>query len=281
MMSSVLITGATGGVGKAFAAECGHRGWDLFLTDLVEHPLAYVAQGVERMYGVTVHHAPCDLTDADQRDRFWQQIDRQGLRFHTLINVAGMEYQGAFEERQLTQLQTMVRLNIESTVEMTQRVLSHRDPDRTLRIINVSSLAAFYPMPYKAVYAASKRFLLDWSLAIGAELREQDVTVTALCPAGMPTHMRSIRSIEAQGLLGRLTVMNASDVVAIAVDRALAGRRLVVPGLVSRLTSRLSNLIPRLLALGWIHRRWVNDRREVPEMARPLTPSSPRHKVMP
>ncbi len=180
MTRYVLITGATGGLGKAFAAECASRGWSLFLTDVSEQALDDLSRGLARMYSVRVLHLACDLMDAEAREVLWRQIDRLGLRFHMLINVAGLDHEGPFDERQVSELTAIVRLNIESTIEMTRRVLPYRAPEQTLRIINVSSLAAFYPMPVKAVYAASKRFLLDWSLALRQELRGQDITVTAL-----------------------------------------------------------------------------------------------------
>ncbi|MGC9349772.1 MAG: SDR family NAD(P)-dependent oxidoreductase [Anaerolineae bacterium] len=261
MKSYVFITGATGGVGQAFAAECAARGWDLFLTDLSEEPLNLVSQGLGRLYSINALTYACDLADSGAREGLWQHVARRGLRFHMLINVAGIEYQGPFSERQPAELQAIVRLNVESTIETTRRVLTYRDPVRTLHIINVSSLAAFYPMPVKAVYAASKRFLLDWSLALDAELRDQNATVTALCPAGMPTTPACIRSIEAQGLMGRLTTMNTSDVAARTIDHALAGHRVFIPGALNRLLRVLGALLPRPFLASAINRRWAERHR--------------------
>jgi hypothetical protein len=256
MKSYAFITGATGGLGQAFAAECAARGWDLFLTDLAADALTCARQGLERLYNVRVHTHACDLTDVAARKALWCHVVRRGLRFHVLLNVAGIDHQGPFEERQVEELQTIVRLNIESTVDTTRRVLACRDPVRTLRIINVCSLAAFYPMPVKAVYAASKRFLLDWSLALGAELRGQDVTVTALCPAGMPTNPGCTRAIEAQGLMGRWTTMDASDVAARTIDCARAGRTVFIPGTLNRMLRVLGALVPSSLVTSAIDRRW-------------------------
>lgn len=260
--SYVMITGATGGLGKAFAAECASRGWNLFLTDLNPATLQTVATGLERMYGVKVLCQSADLTDASAREALWQHIGQMGLRFHFLINVAGLDYEGLFNEREVSELRTILRLNIESTVEMTSRVLHHKDPAQTLRIINVSSLAAFYPMPVKATYASSKRFLLDWSLALNQELRREDMTVTALCPAGMPSRPEIVRLIDAQGLMGHLTTTNVGDVAAGAIRAALAGRSLYIPGVVNRVLRVLGSLAPAQLVAIFIDRRWRKvDRR--------------------
>ncbi|MBN1246871.1 MAG: SDR family NAD(P)-dependent oxidoreductase [Anaerolineae bacterium] len=261
MRSYVLITGATGGLGKAFAAACAARGWDLFLTDLSDRRLDALATGLARLYGVEVVTHSCDLTEAAARDGLWGTIDRLGARFHMLINVAGLDYEGPFDERRPSELQTIVRLNVESTLDTTRRSLVYRDVHRTFRIITVSSLAAFYPMPVKAVYAASKRFLLDWSRALGEELRDRDVTVTALCPAGMPTTPACVRSIEAQGLMGRWTTKGADDVAALTLRRAMAGRRVVVPGFLNQVMRVFGAMVPRAVLTAMLKRRWLASHR--------------------
>ena len=277
MKSTVFITGATGGLGQAFAAECAARGWDLFMTDLSEEALQCASEGLERLYSVNVLAYACDLTDAAAREALWRHVAQRRLRFHMLFNVAGIDYQGLFQERRVEELQTIVRLNVESTVEITRRVLAYRDPVRTLRIVNVCSLAAFYPMPFKAIYAASKRFLLDWSLALDAELRDQNATVTALCPAGMPTNPACIRSIEAQGLMGRWTTMNASDVAARTIDHALAGHRVVIPGALNRMLRALGALVPRPLVALMISKRWSEAHGKSHRTVGGLAPAVPSH----
>ena len=188
MRSMVFITGATGGLGKAFAVECASRGFDLFLTDISEPALARLSESLINTYDIKVLYYGCDLTDTYSRSSLYEHVRSRGLMSDFLINVAGLDFEGTFAERTPDQIRTMVRLNIEANLELTHELLKLRDPARTFRIINVSSLAAFYPMPVKAMYSASKRFLLNFSRALGEELRSRNVTVTALCPAGMPTN---------------------------------------------------------------------------------------------
>lgn len=261
MKSHVLITGAAGGLGKAFAAECASRGWDLFLTDMTESSLSILAEGLTHLFNVSVLYHPCNLTDPAARERLWETVRARGLQFHFLINVAGLDYEGLFAERSTEELSAIIRLNIESVVAMTRMILQHRDAARSLRIINVSSLAGFNPMPVKAVYAASKRFLLDFSLALHRELRESDVTVTALCPAGMPTNAPVIQAIERQGIMGRVTTRNVGFVAARTIDRALAGRALYIPGTINRALRYLSAVVPRSLVTTFLNNRWRNSRR--------------------
>jgi short-subunit dehydrogenase len=256
MRSKVLITGATGGLGKAFAVECGRRGWDLFLTDLEADRLERLAAGLRRTYGIGVVGQACDLTDPASRSALFDFIRSGRTRFWALINVAGGDSEGTFRQRRPEELRTVLRLNIEGTLEMTHAVLGWADPGTPFRIITVSSLAAFFPMPVKATYAASKRFLLDFSLALKAEVESLGATVTVLCPAGLPTNDVCIEAIEAQGLMGHLTTQNIGAVAANTLDHALKGHAIYVPGFLNQTLLALSRLVPPVGVARMIGRRW-------------------------
>jgi uncharacterized protein len=269
MGSFICITGAAGGLGKAFALECGARGWDIFLTDIRRSALEEVAREVSCVHGVRVLHAAADLSKARSRERLCAAMGGEDRRFWGLINVAGLDFQGPFLERSTQEMREILRVNAEASLELTQFALRLRDADRPFRLINVSSLAAYSPMPTKAVYAASKGFLLSFSLALREELRDSSATVTVLCPAGLATNDESVRDIEAQGLLGRLTTVDVGRVVACTLDRALRGRAMCVPGLANQFLRLLKYVLPptagaRLLAARWradLHSRRSADTR--------------------
>jgi short-subunit dehydrogenase len=254
MANFVFISGATGGLGKAFAVECASRGWDLFLTDLSSQRLERLAGSLRQTYGVDVIQRAYDLTDQEARRGLFDLI--RGLRFKMLINVAGVDYEGLFNERSRDEIRTIIRLNIEATLDITHALLNHTAPDQIFRIINVSSLAAFYPMPVKATYAASKRFLLDFSLALRDELREHGATVTVLCPAGMPTTPGCIEAIASQGIFGQLTTMDIGTVASKTIEHALRGRAVYIPGVLNQFIQMAGSLIPSISLAGLIGNRW-------------------------
>ena len=256
MTSWIMITGATGGLGKAFAVECASRGWNLFLSDLHPAPLQTLSESLVRTYGVQVQSLACDLADPAARTQLFDTLRQNGYRFWGLVNVAGLDYEGFFRERSREQLRAILRVNIEGTLEMTHAMLERRDPTHIFRIINVGSLAGFYPMPVKATYAASKRFLLDFSIAMREELRPLGVTVTILCPAGMPTTPGCIQGIEAQGLMGQLTTQDIGAVAAQTLDQALRGRAVVIPGALNQMLWLLGSLVPPRLLAKLIGMRW-------------------------
>ncbi len=266
--SLVMISGAAGGLGKAFAVECASRGWDLYLTDLRAEALDTLAGSLRAAYGVRVLQRACDLTDPSSRTALYEHLRAEHHSFWAVINVAGLDYEGLFYEQSRQQIRAILRLNIEGTLETTHALLELRDPLQPFRILNVASLAAFYPMPVKATYAASKRFLLDFSLALREEVRELGATVTVLCPAGLPTRPDTIEAIEAQGWIGLLTTRNIGGVAAEALDAALLGKAVVIPGWINQVLRVLGSLAPdalvaRLIAGRWkqAHRKRVMDRR--------------------
>jgi short-subunit dehydrogenase len=256
MKSMFFITGATGGLGKAFAAECASRGWDLFLTDLREDDLTMLAQGLERAYGVRVLTHAANLTDAASCAEMFETIRSQGWKFRGLLNIAGLDYEGLFHERSREEISAIIRLNVEATLIVTHALLDFKDPVIPFRIVNVSSLAAFFSMPVKATYAASKRFLLDFSLALRNELREQNVTVTVLCPAGLPTTAECITAIEAQGIMGQLTTEDIGKVANQTIEAALHGRAIVIPGFLNQALKLLGGLVPSTSLAEIVGWRW-------------------------
>ncbi len=263
MENCVIITAAAGGLGKAFAAECASRGWNLCLVDIRAEGMQPLAEGLRREFGVQVRTDACDLSDSSARDALWSAYRSAQVRAHTLINVAGIEYEGLFAYRTVDELRFLMRLNMEAAVEMCNQFLRYRDPVQPPRIVLVSSLAGFYPMPTKAVYAASKRFLMQFGMALRQELRGAGGNVLCLCPAGLPTHAASRSRIEAQGVIGQLTTTNVGRVAAGSLRRLLAGRAVYIPGGINAFLSRLGTMLPPTWSAVFIWRRWSRVRRSM------------------
>jgi len=255
MRRRVLITGAAGGLGKALAWEFASHGWDLYLTDINEGALEILASGLKRAHAVDVCWGTADLSVQKDREGLLTTIRDAGLRFGALVNVAGYDLEGAFRGRDHAELVSLMRVNMEAGLVLIHALTNLREGWEPLRVINTSSLAAFFPMPYKATYAASKAFVLSSSLALREELRGQ-ATVTVLCPAGMPTTPSSLEGIDAQGLMGRLTTKNASDVSRVTYKAAMRGRPVVIPGWINRTMLAISQLVPKPLLASLLGRRW-------------------------
>lgn len=252
----VLITGAAGGLGRALAVECARRGYRLFLTDRNAQALCHIQDGLCRQFGVQVTAVPCDLTDSASVDAMLDQIDRAQMQFDMLLNVAGLDYEGAFLGCQRENIVQIVALNDAATLRITHAVLQRRSPGRRFFLVFVSSLASLFPMPLKATYAASKRFLLDFATALRQELKSQNVAVLALCPGGMATNEAVCNAIYAQGIWGSLTANPLEVVARRTLDRVLAGKSRYVPGVLNRFLIIVGRFLPRRCIAALVHWRW-------------------------
>ena len=259
---NVLITGAAGGLGRTFAAECARRGWNLFLTDVNEAGLKNIQRGLERQYGVTAAARVCDLTSSGGVDGMMSVIDENNIRFDMLLNIAGIDFEGGFLGREREKLVQIVSVNDAATLRITHAVLERRRPGGHFTAVFVSSLASMFPMPLKAVYAASKRFLLDFAASLRQELKQQDANVLALCPGGLVTKDDTVRAIEAQGFWGSATTNPLEAVARRTLDRALAGKAVYVPGRLNRALSFFGTLLPRSWVAAAICRRWSRSQKK-------------------
>ena len=253
---NVFITGAAGGLGRALANECGRRGYNIFLTDINEKGINALKRGLERQYGVCVASKVCDLTDPQSVDELLKTVDGNGIRFDMLLNIAGVDYEGGFLGREREKLVGIVALNDIATLRITHAVLSRRRQGRHFTAVFVSSLASMYPMPLKATYAASKRFILDFAASLRQELKGQDASVLALCPGGLATTEEAIMGIDAQGFWGDVTANPLEIVAKNTIQRALDGKGIYIPGTFNRVLAGLSGIVPRSWASALIYRRW-------------------------
>jgi short-subunit dehydrogenase len=251
-----VITGASQGLGKAFAEECAIRGRPLVLAALPDTGLLEVARWIERVHGVRVHALEIDLTADDGPARLAKFIEVNGLAVDALVNNAGVGFNGRFGESEPAHNETTIRLNMLAVVALTRLLLPALRRHGRAHVLNVSSLAAYFPMPWLPVYSSSKSFVLAFSLALREELRGTGVSVSVVCPNGIRTNRGARELIAKQGLAGRLTCQYPEQVARAALGGLLAGRAVIVPGAVNRFIRFASGLVPRSVAMGVITRRW-------------------------
>ncbi len=252
---NVLVTGAGGGLGRAFAVECAARGYNICLTDINGEGLAKIQNGLLRQFGANALMKACDITDDAEVMALGNFLSENGFEPDMLINVAGVDFEGGFCQRDFGQISGIIRLNIEGTLRVTHRVLDQKSGGK-MYIINVCSLAAKQPMPLKATYAASKRFLLDFSLALSEELRSRGVSVLALCPGGLATTKETIEAIGAQGFYGAVTTNALERMTAKTLDYAMRGKKVYIPGLVNKILAFFGKFVPPSVTAHILFRRW-------------------------
>jgi len=126
----------------------------------------------------------------------------------------------------------------------------------------VSSLAAMQPMPLKATYAASKRFLLDFSCALRQEMKTANTNILTLCPAGLVTTNKTMSAIAAQGIIGHVTTFGLEKLTKRTIDKVLSGRQLYIPGALNHVISVAGKMLPRKIIVKLLYHRWRNAQKQ-------------------
>ncbi|GAC1547915.1 MAG: SDR family NAD(P)-dependent oxidoreductase [Candidatus Velthaea sp.] len=235
-----LITGASMGIGEAFADALGARGYDLVLVARSGAELERVAARVRSAHGVRAEGLIADLEDPAARVRLGNDVEARYGAVELLVNNAGYGAHGVFEalgERNLGQ----VRLNVEALIALTNRFAPAMLERGRGGIINVGSTASFQPVPYMAVYGATKAFVLSFSEALTEEFRGRGVHVLALCPGVTKTNF--FRTAGGGDQAGR--ARSAAQVVATALRAYDRRASYVIDGLSNRILAFSPRLFPR------------------------------------
>jgi uncharacterized protein len=237
-----LVTGASSGIGAAFARALARRGERLVLVARRGDRLSALA----RELGNDTLAIPLDLTCRDAGERLEAELGERGLELDLLVNNAGVGDTGRFHERPLELALRMVDLNSRAMVELTRRFLPSLLQRGRGRIINVVSTSAFQPVPFLAVYAASKAFALSFTEALAGELQGSGVKLQALCPGLTATEFQAVAHTDSVPF-NRTPAMTPAAVVEESLRALERGRVTVVTGLRNRLTVAVLPLAPRSL----------------------------------
>jgi short-subunit dehydrogenase len=241
-----LVTGASSGIGEAFARKLAERGYRVALVARSEDKLRALADEI----GGEAEVLPCDLADAAARDRLIEDVERRGLTVEVLVNNAGFGVYKDFAESDHDREIQQARINVEAVVDLTHRLLPAMVERGRGAVINTASTAAFQPIPGNAGYAAAKAYVLALSEALHEETRKTGVTVTALCPG--PVHSGFQDASEAHDFAKTLPkpMWRDPDTVAeAALKGADRGKRLVVPGAPNRVSGFMARMSPRPVLL--------------------------------
>ncbi len=182
VIKTALITGASSGIGQAFAEELATRGTNLILVARSQDKLYRLAKQLQEKTSIDVEVIVQDLTEPQAGQKVYDWVQDKGLSVDCLINNAGFGDYGQFAERDLSKQLEMIQLNVTVLVELTHFFLSPMQQQRQGSIINVASIAGFQALPYLSTYAATKAFVLSFTEALWAENKDKGINCLALCP---------------------------------------------------------------------------------------------------
>ncbi|MFF9343701.1 SDR family NAD(P)-dependent oxidoreductase [Streptomyces sp. NPDC014773] len=255
---TALVTGASSGLGEVFARELAARGQDLVLVARRADRLHALAGELTTAHGVVAEVLPADLTRPEELAEVTRRLAAGPAEVGLLVNNAGVLGRIApLADQDPDDQAALVDLDVQAAVRLTAaaaRAMTRRGDGR---IVNVSSMTGFLPVPRGAVYGASKAFLTAFSENVHCETAHLGVHVTAVCPGSVRTGLH--QGSGTKGRLGRN--LDPLDVVRDALAAVEAGRPLCVPGRVYRLKAGLATALPRALVRRAVLRLWQQERR--------------------
>lgn len=213
-----VITGASQGLGKAFAIELAKRGFNVVLVSLPGQNLSQLSDSISREYKVQSSYYETDFVENRNIIDLANWIN-ENFNVGVLINNAGIGGSMPFDEAHIEYIDTIIQVNIKATTLLIHQLLPNLKKQPHSYILNVSSIAAFSPVGYKTVYPASKAFIHSFSRGLYAELKNSNVFVSVINPGAMATNLEVASRIEKQGIIGKLTLLQPDKVAQYAITR--------------------------------------------------------------
>lgn len=250
-----LITGATKGIGLGFAREFACRGHDLFLVARSEDDLTATSQRLAREFGVDIQTIDVDISTAAGCAAVERAVGKTGYFVEYLVNSAGYGLAGTFACIDREQTLNMLDLNVRALTDLTARFLPEMIAQDRGGVLNVSSLAGLTPGPYQATYYATKAYVNSLTRALGWETVRTRVKFSVLTCGPVATEFHSRMGADAAYYVKLLGLQEADEVARIATHKFFAGRRVIIPGFLNKLSAISMKLTPHLLlvpAVAWL-----------------------------
>ncbi len=246
---TVLITGASAGIGKSFAEVFAENGFDTLLVARRRERLEAIATDLEERWGGRSRAMPLDLSEPDAPARLAESLEREGILVDALVNNAGYGLNGSFSEIPWEEEDAFLRVLLVSQAELCRRFLPGMRERGWGRVINVASLAAFVPPRPGDSYSATKAFLVRLSKSLSLEYRGTGVHVTAVCPGFTYSEFHDVMGVRDQvRRIPKLMWMDSETVARQGYDAVMRGKRVLINGRVNRAIALLASVIPDSLA---------------------------------
>lgn len=246
-MATVLITGASGGIGLELAKIFAKDGYDVILTARSEEKLVKTKCELEKEYGISAYAFACDLSEKDAALKIYNYTKESSITVDVLVNNAGFGDCADYCESEWQRQSDMVSLNIVALMQLTKCYLPEMKERGDGKILNVASVASFCAGPGMAVYYASKAFVRSFSEAVAEEIREYGITVTALCPGPVNTGFEKASNLEGANMFKLLLPADARDVALCGYRALMSGKTLKYYGIGAKAMSLAVRALPRSL----------------------------------
>lgn len=241
MKNFTLITGACGGLGRAFVKQLASEKNNLVLVGTSEKKLSDLLKDFAGEFqGIEVFTCVCNLGKIEDRKKLYDFLRQNEIIVTKLINNAGVIIEGDLLKFSDEEIADAIMVNCVGTLELTKNIIEMRDKTRKLEVLTVSSQSAFQPIPHMGLYAATKSFLLSMMTALSVEMEDENVVITTSCPSGMATTQAMKDSIASMGINGKLTTLPTEKVAKISLKALKKKKKMVVPGKFNKFVELIS-----------------------------------------
>lgn len=241
-METVLITGASNGIGEELAKIFAKEGYHLILVARSEDKLNQMANFLSTQYGVQTHVFVQDLSVPQSASKLYQEVKNKGLSVDVLVNNAGFGKIGKFIQQDVQSISEMMHLNMATLTELTSLFLPEMKRNNKGKILNIASTAAFQSVPRFAVYAATKAYVLSFTEALHYELKGTGISVTALCPGPVNTGFAKRADGENNNLFKN--AMDSKTVAEVGYQALMNNKMYEIVGFKNKFLAYLSRIIP-------------------------------------
>lgn len=244
-MENVLITGATSGIGYELAKIFAKNRYNLILCARNKDKLEEIKENIINEYRVDVHIFQKDLSKEQETKELYSEIVNSNIRVDILINNAGAGYVGEFINEEYDRDENIMQLNMNAVTYLTKVFAKQMVERNKGKILNVASTGSYHPGPYTAVYYATKAYVLSFTEALAEELKDYDITISALCPGATKTNFS-----KNAGKKDNASAMSPEFVAKKAYEGLMKNKSIIIPGF----QYKLFVLLPRKLVTPFIGR---------------------------
>lgn len=239
-----IVTGASGGIGLEFCRDLSARGCNLLMVAIEDELLEDRARSIKEEFGVDTIPLTLDLTDRQAVGRILALLEARGIEPYILINNAGIFTFSPVVEHSEGKIDRFVDLHVRSVTQLCREIAGRMAAAGGGRILNMSSMSCWMPMPGIAMYTATKAYIRVFSRAMHYEMKDTGVTVTVACPGGIATDLFGLPK-KLQNLAVNLGVLALPHRFAHkAVDRMLRGKKQYINGLLNRVSIFFVGILP-------------------------------------
>ncbi|TFG41619.1 MAG: SDR family NAD(P)-dependent oxidoreductase [Bacteroidia bacterium] len=256
-----LVTGASLGIGRSIAKELASRGYDLILNSLPGQSLPDLCQELESEYKIRAYCVEGDLTTENGPEKLFEFVQGNKLGLNILVNNAGIGYEGPVEVYSKKQIDHMILLNVRATTLLTVLFTPELKTHNRSYILNISSFGGYLPTAYKSIYLATKSYVFYFTRALESELRGSTVKTCVATPSAVRTNVNTLDRIERHGWFSQKSALNPEEVAAEVLTGMFKGKKVIVPGRLSKMFFCAGLFVPEGIML-WLTRRIFRNYRQ-------------------